>query len=53
MKPEELPACTVHLRVPGGWGTGFGVGPGLVLTLIYEEVEFPPNPTPEDSQPEP
>lgn len=32
---ELLQDCTVKITVPGGWGTGFFVAPGLVLTCDH------------------
>ncbi len=33
---ELLQACTVKITVPGqGWGTGFSVAPGLILTCAH------------------
>ncbi|MCA1991689.1 MAG: trypsin-like peptidase domain-containing protein [Coleofasciculus sp. S288] len=30
-----LQQCTVKLTIPGGWGTGFFVAPGLILTCAH------------------
>ncbi|NJL40545.1 MAG: hypothetical protein HC899_30230 [Leptolyngbyaceae cyanobacterium SM1_4_3] len=37
MTPLEdlLRQCTVKITVPGGWGTGFFVAPGLILTCAH------------------
>ncbi|MBE9139678.1 HEAT repeat domain-containing protein [Nodosilinea sp. LEGE 07088] len=37
MPPLEdlLQQCTVKITVPGGWGTGFFVAPGLILTCAH------------------
>lgn len=37
MTPLEdlLQQCTVKITVPGGWGTGFFVAPGLILTCTH------------------
>ena len=37
MTPLEslLQQCTVKIIVPGGWGTGFFVAPGLILTCAH------------------
>ena len=33
---ELLQACTVKIAVPGqGWGTGFFVAPGVILTCAH------------------
>lgn len=32
---ELLQQCTVKITVPGGWGTGFFVASGLVLTCAH------------------
>jgi HEAT repeat protein len=32
---ELLQDCTVKITVPGGWGTGFFVAPGLILTCDH------------------
>jgi S1-C subfamily serine protease len=32
---DLLNSCTVHLKVPGGTGTGFFVAPGLILTCAH------------------
>ncbi|NJR62679.1 MAG: NACHT domain-containing protein [Cyanobacteria bacterium CRU_2_1] len=32
---ELLQQCTVKITVPGGWGTGFFVAPGLILTCAH------------------
>jgi HEAT repeat protein/energy-coupling factor transporter ATP-binding protein EcfA2 len=32
---DLLQQCTVKITVPGGWGTGFFVAPGLILTCAH------------------
>ena len=32
---ELLQECSVKITVPGGWGTGFFVAPGLILTCDH------------------
>jgi S1-C subfamily serine protease len=32
---DLLQQCTVKITIPGGWGTGFFVAPGLILTCAH------------------
>ncbi|NJO76804.1 MAG: NACHT domain-containing protein [Leptolyngbyaceae cyanobacterium RM1_406_9] len=38
---ELLQQCTVKIIIPGGWGTGFFVAPGLILTCARVVVRSP------------
>ena len=47
-RPDELlPDCTVKITVPGqvGWGTGFFVASGLILTCAHVVKALKPNDT--------